>query len=72
MYVCVFGYTYLVADVNFHSAFQVVEDLFQVPGPGSTQIAGIAVRLERAHRKVKGHTLVTINYTCIYTQQNFD
>lgn len=38
---------YLIANVDFHPRLEVVKDLFKVPCPGSSQVTGITVRLER-------------------------
>lgn len=43
---------HLIADVNLNPRFEVVQDLFKVSSPGSSQVAGITVRLER--RKATG------------------
>lgn len=37
---------HLIADVDLHPRFEVVQDLFEVSSPGSSQVAGITVRLE--------------------------
>lgn len=43
--------TYLIANVNVNPSFEVVKDLFKVPCPGSSQVTGITVRLERRRAK---------------------
>lgn len=39
--------TYLIANINLNPRLEVVKDLFKVPCPGSSQVTGITVRLER-------------------------
>lgn len=45
---------HLIADVNLNPRFEVVQDLFKVSSPGSSQVAGIAVRLEKTGSKMPG------------------
>lgn len=44
--------THLVADVYFNPGLDVIKDLFDVPCPGSSQVTGITVRLQRTGQKV--------------------
>ena len=51
--------TYLITDVDLNPRFEVVENLFEVPCPGGSQVAGITVRLgrgrERKREEVRRH-----------------